>query len=163
MNNVTSTDGSRFLLQHANGRLRIWHSPHKSMKPTCQQFRKYLYNDVGHVDLAHTNQTLFKFHSISAYCCIPIGPQFTHVIMLYFKFSLTGCSVQYINGLRCHQIARAPLGFGRDTQQEWAEHGPRFYISTIFVVFMSQVLQLEVIPSMFYVVPIVFQYYSSIN
>ncbi len=33
--NVAWSDESRFLLQHSDGRVRIWHKAHESMDPSC--------------------------------------------------------------------------------------------------------------------------------
>ncbi len=33
--NVAWSDESRFLLQHSDGRVRIWHKEHESMDPSC--------------------------------------------------------------------------------------------------------------------------------
>ncbi len=33
--NVAWCDESRFLLQHSDGRVRIWHKEHESMDPSC--------------------------------------------------------------------------------------------------------------------------------
>ncbi len=72
--NVAWSDESRFLLQHSDGGVRIWHKEHESMDTSCLGGGGG--GGVGDIFLTHfgplsTNRALFKCHSLPEYCCWP--------------------------------------------------------------------------------------------
>ncbi len=77
--NVAWSDESRFLLQHSDGRIRIWRKEHESMDPSCLvstvqaagggvMVRGYF---LGTLWALSTNWVSFKNHSLPEYCCWP--------------------------------------------------------------------------------------------
>ncbi len=125
--NIAWTDESRFLLQHSDGRVRIWRKEHGSILPCLNGSDWWRCNGVGDIFLAHfgplsTNWASFKHHSLPEYCCsmsIPLWLQCTNILMATssrimhhvtkLKSSQTGflnmtMSSLCSNGLHSHQI-----------------------------------------------------------
>ncbi len=79
--NVAWSDESRFLLQHSDGRVRIWCKEHESMDLSClvstvqaaggggvMVWGVFYWHTLGTLS---TNWASFKHHSLPEYCCWP--------------------------------------------------------------------------------------------
>ncbi len=96
--NVAWSDESRFLLQHSDGRVRIWRKEHASMDPSCLGSGWWWWcNGVGDIFLAHfgplkTNSALFKHHSLPEYCCRPCPSLYSvPIFWCYFQQDNASC------------------------------------------------------------------------
>ncbi len=91
--NVAWSDESRFLLQHSDGRVRIWCKEHESMDPSCLvstvQAGGGGGGSVGDIFLAHfgplsTNWALFERHSLPEYCCWPCPSLYDYSVPIFW-------------------------------------------------------------------------------
>ncbi len=126
--NVAWSDDSRFLLQHSDSRVRIWHKEHESMDPSCLVstvqaggggvlmwgiFSWHTLEPL--VPIVHLNATAYlsivadylSLHSVHIFWCTS-SRIMHHVTKL--KSSQTGflnmtMSSLYSNGLHSHQIS----------------------------------------------------------
>ncbi len=88
--NVASSDESRFLLRHSDGRVRIWHErtwKHGSTLP-CLNGSGWWCNGVGDIFMAHfghlsTNLASFKCHSLPEYCCRPCPSLYDYSVPIF--------------------------------------------------------------------------------
>ncbi len=88
--NFAVSDESRFLLQHSDGKVRIWRKEHESMDPS------WLVSTVqgggvmvGDIFLAHfgplsTNWVSFKRHSLPEYCCWPCPSLYDYSVPIFW-------------------------------------------------------------------------------
>ncbi len=130
--NVAWSDKSRFLLQHSDGRVRIWCKEHESMDPSCLVSTVQTAAAGGggvmvwgiyFLGTLNTNWALFKCHSLPEYCCWPCPSLYDYSVpssdatssrimhhVTKLKSSQTGflnmtISSLYSNGLHSHQIS----------------------------------------------------------
>ncbi len=102
--NVAWSDGSRFLLRHSDGRVRIWQKKHESMDPSC--LLEHRFNAVAYLSIVadHVHPFMTTVHLLMA----TSSRIMHHVTKL--KSSQTGflnmiISSLYSNGLHSHQIS----------------------------------------------------------
>ncbi len=129
--NVAWSAESRFLLQHSDGRVRIWCNEHESMDSSClvSSFQAggggvmvwgYF---LGTLWALSTNWASFKCHSLPEYCCWQCSSLYAYSVTIFWcyfkqynahvtklKSSQTGflnmtMSSLYSNGLHSHQIS----------------------------------------------------------
>ncbi len=86
--NVAWSDESRFLLQHSDGRVRIWRKEHGSIMP-CLNGSGWWCNGVGYIFLAYfgplsTNWASFKCHSLPEYCCWPCPSLYDYSVPIFW-------------------------------------------------------------------------------
>ncbi len=125
--NVAWSDESRFLLQHSDGRVRIWRKGHQSMDPSClvsmvrtagggvMVWGTFSWHTLGPLV---PNWASFKCHSLLEYCCwlcpslydysVPIFRQIcSYCVMLSYQYgpkSLRNVSNTFLN--LCHEELR---------------------------------------------------------
>ncbi len=88
--NVAWSDESRFLLQHSDGRDRIWRKEHESMDLNGSGWWWWC-NGVGDIFLAHfgplkTNWASFKCHSLPEYCCWPCPSLYDYSVPIFWCY-----------------------------------------------------------------------------
>ncbi len=87
--NIAWSDESRFLLQHSDGRVRIWRKGHESMDPSC--LVSMVQAGGGGVmvwgiflDTLCTNWASFKRHSLPEYCCWPCPSLYDYSVPIFW-------------------------------------------------------------------------------
>ncbi len=90
LENVAWSDESRFLLQHSDGRVRIWRKEHESMDPSCLVsmvqaggviMGGYFLAQFGPLS---TNWASFKHHSLPEYYCWPCPSLYDYSVHIFW-------------------------------------------------------------------------------
>ncbi len=90
--NVVWSDESRFLLQHSDGRFRIWRKEHESMDPSCLVSTVQAGGDgvmvwgifYWHTVPFSTNWVSFKRHSLPEYRCWPYPSLYDYSVLIFW-------------------------------------------------------------------------------
>ncbi len=81
--NVAWSDESQFLLQHSDGRVRIWRKEHESMDPSClvSTVLNWRFNGVGVIFLVHLGLLVPIEHRLNATPYLSIVADHVHPFM----------------------------------------------------------------------------------
>ncbi len=95
---VAWSDESRFLLQHSDCRVRIWHKEHESMDPSCL-VSMFQAGGGGlmvwgifswHFWPLSTSWASFKRHSPTEYCCGPCPSLYDYSVPIFWRLLPAG-------------------------------------------------------------------------